>query len=211
MDIRRLYQPIESHEFAVQLNMAGTYQRLFSIASKSDHVIALKEALADPDSQHDMLLQIFRLVDKSIDLRYENPKDVAITIYVWALLSAYRPFGLVAAEYATRLRNAWWSTSFSNHTLQNSLLATETENWFEDIADALIHEKANSSESVIVINSLGSNLHNATYYVNFEPPSSGEDLPLPNYKSLAYHYELTVDYVTIYPSDFILYAAKVSS
>ncbi len=120
MNIRKVFQKIESHDFAAELNLALNLSSLFKIAEEQESVQNLKFLINDLKNSSIILLRIKELIEEKVDLRYENPYDTAVTIYTWALFSEHTQAGKIAAEYATSLRQGWWAIKYARDILNEA-------------------------------------------------------------------------------------------
>ncbi len=124
MDLKEIYHKIESHDTSGQLNLAPNLRHFFLYAEKLVCVQELRNLPNDPETITATLMRILSLVNEDIDIRYENPYDTAITIYLWDLFLRSEIVGKIAADYATRVRQGWWAPRYAQHVLKKTVFYT---------------------------------------------------------------------------------------
>lgn len=127
MSIKEVFRKIEGHDFSAQLNLAPNIRNFFRYAEKQECVQQLKQLLKDTENITATLIRITKLVGEKVDVRYENPYDTAIAIYTWALFIENRTAGKIAAEYATEIKQGWWTPKYAQQILKENAYYTPTE------------------------------------------------------------------------------------
>jgi len=80
-------------------------------------VLALLYASRDPKAQLLIAKRVLSLAERDFDLRYVNPADPAITVYLWVLEMANRPIAEAVGQAALGLKNGWWAPRFARRLL----------------------------------------------------------------------------------------------
>jgi len=127
MMIQKLFKQIESHDFAAELNLALNLRNFFKIAERQECVRQLRQMLKDAKNITTTVIRIAKLAKQKVDARYENPYDTAIAIYTWALFLENRTAGKIAAEYATEIKQGWWTPKYAQQILKEIAYYTPTE------------------------------------------------------------------------------------
>lgn len=126
MDLKEIFHRIESHDTSAQLNLAPNQRHLFLYAEKFECVQELKNLLNDPKIMTATLIRLVSLSNEDIDIRYENPYDTAITIYLWTLFLQSELVGKVAAAFAMKLSQGWWAPKYAQQVLKETTFYTPT-------------------------------------------------------------------------------------
>ncbi len=108
MNLDEVLRIIESHDFAVELNVSsdwGTFQR---ILREHSAVRRLDELLVLPANQNRVLHRVRELSQREADPRYENQWDVALSVYLSALERHGEVLGRMAASAGRRVSQSWW-------------------------------------------------------------------------------------------------------
>ena len=133
MDIKAAFREIESHETSAQLNLAPNLRHLFLYAEQLESVQKLRELLEKQDNINLTLMRIVSLTNETIDHRFENPYDIAITVYTWALFLRLAIAGKIAADEAAKLRQGWLAPKYARHVEAESANFTASAiEWGED-------------------------------------------------------------------------------
>ena len=135
MDIREIFYKIESHDTSAQLNLAPNLRHLFLYAEKLECAQKLKKIINDPEIMTATLVRILSLSNEDIDIRYENPYDTAITIYLWALFLQSEIAGKIAANDVARLRQGWWAPRYAQQVLKETVFYTPTPTGIEEVRE----------------------------------------------------------------------------
>ena len=130
-DQTRLFQAIESDEFAVRLNIAGTSNIFLELLSGDvyyEHFLDWLNQKASQEKRVEAVLnRILDLVRLQVNLRYENPYDVALAAYVWALSTVSPGHGRIAAELAVGAPQTWWAEQIAASLLEKDSAITNRE------------------------------------------------------------------------------------
>lgn len=120
MNLQDTISQVESHGFAVQLGVASDW-RTFRRALR-EHPVAnrLNELLATTANQAAVLRRVQSLSQRETDARYENPWDVALTVYVDALHRHDQVLARLAASAARRAGHIWWISRVVDRVLTSA-------------------------------------------------------------------------------------------
>ena len=121
MNANEVMHAIESPEFAARVNVASDFQTFLREASEQEAVSSLRRELASDDIRRRLCDRICQLARQQIDLRYENPNDTALTLYLW-LLSLKEPQRAkrAAAVVVAHARQCWWATKVAYRLLHDT-------------------------------------------------------------------------------------------
>lgn len=106
--MKALLSLIESPGFAAATGIASDLRTMIKLASARPVGEILRYA-AQPRHQLTLAKRIASLGEQDIDVRYQNPADTAVAVYLWILSVVNPAFAKAAAPAALALRNGWWS------------------------------------------------------------------------------------------------------
>lgn len=122
--LQRLFETIESHEFASKVGVASRFSTLEEMFRGESATQALLHLTARQKiSALDKRLRV--LCSKQIDERYTNPWDFAITAYLWILWMEEAELEGVLKVVA-QTGNLWWGKYLSDYltSLQAEFMIT---------------------------------------------------------------------------------------
>lgn len=113
---------IESAQFSALVNLSSGRRTFEKICGKDSVVKALLEKLLNSESVlgWQVLNRVAILSQQKIDSQYENPNDVALAVYIWALSLVKLELAETAAQFALSAPNCWWAKMFAMHILKNT-------------------------------------------------------------------------------------------
>ena len=109
MTIEQVQEIIESAEFAGELSVASTLDSFLKGVGQSRVSVELSALLDKRVHREQILHRIYSLVAEAVDIRFENPRDTAIAVYLWVLHGKDPQIGRVAASAISKARQCWWS------------------------------------------------------------------------------------------------------
>ena len=116
--IMEIMDTIESRRLDARLNVASSFSIFFKAAYREQAPRALIEKMHNSPRNIWLVLQrTVELTQKEIDLRYENPWDTALTVYMWALSLVDLEIAETAAAFVAEADNCWWAKKLANHIL----------------------------------------------------------------------------------------------
>lgn len=125
---------IESLEFAARVNIASDLRTFLRIAGDQESVRTVLSEIASEEKQQRVLSQALRLSRLQVDLRYENPWDSALAVYLWVLSLKVLPLAQVAAEAAVQAPRCWWAFRVADGILRGTLPhSTQTSRRDDDV------------------------------------------------------------------------------
>jgi len=133
VNLEDIMTSLEGHEFAAGVNVASDFRTLQGLIRKDESVRSLSHALTAHDARDRVLRRVQDLARREVDARYENPWDVALTVYVLALHAGNALAGRMAAFAAQRAPRCWWVTRAIAHVLREVEQRGATSNWLLDI------------------------------------------------------------------------------
>ena len=122
MTFEEALHDIESHEFAAHVNLASDLATFLRIANDHESVRTLLSGIVSIDRQKHLLSEVLRLSRLEVDIRYENPWDSALAVFLWVLSLRSPRLAPVAAEATIQTRQCWWALRVAHGILRESLL-----------------------------------------------------------------------------------------
>jgi hypothetical protein len=107
---------IESTTFDAATGVASDLDTLLKAATGTP-VAEIMRAARSSAWQLILAKRILELAERDIDLRYLNPADTAITVYLWILANTRPSLAEGVATAAVGLRNGWWAPRMSRRIL----------------------------------------------------------------------------------------------
>lgn len=107
---------IESTAFDAATGVASDLDTLLKTAM-GEPVAEIMRAAGTSEAQLVLAKRIPELVDRDFDLRYLNPADTAITVYLWILARARPSLAEGVATTVLGLRNGWWALRMARRIL----------------------------------------------------------------------------------------------
>jgi hypothetical protein len=117
----RAVRAVESLDFRIRLNVASGLTPLLLAFAEEPALVELVDALKDADVREGLVNHVADLAGKSVDPRYESDADIALAAFVWALATADRSVGQIAAQVACRAPQCWWAPKVSSAVLLGAL------------------------------------------------------------------------------------------
>lgn len=114
--MQALMAMVESSTFDAAVGVASDLRTMLK-ASAGQVSRELARAASLPRNRLWLAKRILTLCERDFDVRYQNPLDTAVTVYLW-ILSMTDP--LLAGAVATSvlgLRNGWWAPRFAREVL----------------------------------------------------------------------------------------------
>lgn len=120
MPLTRLVQEIESHSFAIDTNVVSGTRSFYRAVAQQRIVRQLWSDIQDVRLARELVFHVSKLSRQRIDIRYENPLDTALAVYLWTLWSTHPELARVAAEAVAQAPNCFWSARLSERILQQN-------------------------------------------------------------------------------------------
>jgi hypothetical protein len=113
MSLQDVMRKVEDHGFSAEMNLVSGSKAFHKGLRNHPVFRELLEALKEPHAPDRILQQIIELSTQPVQPHFENPFDVALTVYLTAL-DLHRP-DLVrrAAENVSKAPNCWWAAEMS--------------------------------------------------------------------------------------------------
>jgi hypothetical protein len=124
-------QQIESHDFAAYLGVANNLEMLYTLATQEQGVGELAVLLRDHAVARNLLAHVASIIREQEDVRYRNPRDAAIAVYIWMLAQTQPALALLAAGAALNAPRLWWA--------KKAALSVTSGTWMEGTAEAKAH------------------------------------------------------------------------
>jgi hypothetical protein len=116
--LKDLFTEIESNDFSAQLNVVSGLRSFLHATSKAGAVDRLLNAMQEREHCNLVLNRILELSKIQPDPRYENPRDVALAVYLWLLKIKNRDLAEIGAETISRVPQCWWARYISQGILE---------------------------------------------------------------------------------------------
>lgn len=132
MNIDEIIAQVESEEYLAQLNIASGKQQFLEVLSQHTTYLALLDKCKTLKNSLFVLSRIERLIHLDIDIRFENPNDVALATYLHALSESssahHEPvIAIIGALLITQARQIWWSRFLAETILLQSQISETTQ------------------------------------------------------------------------------------
>lgn len=112
-------QSIESPQFAARFGFASDLPSFTNALARDDTIAEVIGLLSKDSECVDLFIQKIRdLSGMHFDSCYENPNDIPIAAYGWALVAAYPEISGVIADLLSTVANSWWSGKLAAHIRQ---------------------------------------------------------------------------------------------
>lgn len=125
MIITKICDAIESHEMAAGVNIASSLGVALDIIRTHPTVRELAKELRSPLVAEHVLYRVLELTQRAVDLRYENPNDTALMIYVWLLSRRDTLLSSVACAAISNVPNLWWASKVATGIIQHRFTQNE--------------------------------------------------------------------------------------
>ncbi|MFQ5778170.1 MAG: hypothetical protein ACE5IP_09195 [Terriglobia bacterium] len=125
--MERLFQGIESHEFAARVNLASGFRHFLQILLSQKSFQQLADLARDKQATIEILRRIVAVSNVRVDLRYENPFDAGLAAYLWVLYLTNPPIAYIGAEVISPPVNCWWTSQITERILREVDTDTEPE------------------------------------------------------------------------------------
>jgi hypothetical protein len=112
-----LLETIESPRTSALVNVVSGYSQFLQTLSSLPATQELLNQIKSDDDVHELLSRIVELAYTPFDTRYENPHDVALASYLWALsmtvpLAAHAVAGIVYG-----CEGSWWARKLAERLI----------------------------------------------------------------------------------------------
>jgi hypothetical protein len=122
MNLEQVINNIESMDFSIRLNVVSSLTTYLHALRKERGFQLLYRAMATGDGSNTVSQRLNNLAQQRPDARYENPHDVALSVYTLLLYWLDRRAGKSAAEMVSRVGQCWWATRIAKSILQREAM-----------------------------------------------------------------------------------------
>lgn len=141
MSLETVFADIESNEFAARVSIASSLSifkdALHGQESYRDLVVALSSESKRQTNSKIILNRLNQLLRLSTDYQYENPNDIALATYTYALAESNSSWANVAASLVVQAHRTWWFNAIAGDVLR-------------DIGTQLVDKQALAASSAII-------------------------------------------------------------
>lgn len=113
MTFKKIMKEIESHNFAAYLNVVGNFENFINTIKKLELVWMLLEELNSEKKVQKLAKRVLDISGQKIDPKYENPKDIALSIYIWLISLKDLELAKMIAKTAIQIPQSWWTKRMS--------------------------------------------------------------------------------------------------
>lgn len=118
MTIAELFNAIESHKMAAEVNIASSRRLANEIVRSHPIVRELADKMKKPRVTERIFLRLLGLTSQATDPRYENPSDIALLAYLLLLSWRDRQLALIAGSAVCQMPNLWWASKMATDILE---------------------------------------------------------------------------------------------
>lgn len=189
MNFKQALAEIESDNFAAKVNLASDFNTFLRIAEDQDAIQFALQELDSKNEQLDVYLRIYEISKQTVDIRYENPWDTALTIYVWLLSMKNPDLAFSASKIVSQIGQCWWAEKLSRHVIfrhqQYNESDIDEQSWYPLSTLARSSFKAENTGDVVLCSTffafeaLADKLLNATFNMIVQADNTqNEDLQI---------------------------------
>jgi hypothetical protein len=152
MSLSTAVHEIESHGFAARLGIANNVDMLRILAAQEPCVRELVSSLQNAGDASRLLSHASSLIREQDDVRYRNPRDTAIAIYIWALGQTQPAFAALLAAEVIRAPRLWWARKLALTLLANGAISHDIETVTERVLlkGEWQNESSTEKESLVI-------------------------------------------------------------
>ena len=126
MKLVDLFETIESHSTAGQINLASHFAQAVRLVQEHTAFGHLLNEITERSKGEKVLRRVLELAENGVDVRYENPYDVALMMYALALLQQQPPIASIASAALLRVPRLWWALKVATMILEHQLDRSES-------------------------------------------------------------------------------------
>ena len=125
MNWQEALEEIQSVEFDVDLNVVSSANAFFRAVAREPAVLeAYRQMRELGELREDLLGRIYDLAAQEIDLRYENPNDTPLAVFLWLTYFGAPDFAPMAAGMVGRAPQCWYAWKLVRRILSPPPAAT---------------------------------------------------------------------------------------
>jgi len=118
MSFESLIIEIESHPFVLRAMLASDIRTFVDGIALEPKVIDLVNALSmEPHTKSRLFAHILELTKQRTDVRYRDPHDVPLAVYLWMLNAIDPSLAQLAAQLVCPVPRCWWAAKMSHQIL----------------------------------------------------------------------------------------------
>lgn len=177
---------IEGLEFAARLNMASSLATFLNRARREQAVQAIFASLDTPRCLGQVYLRTLELAQEEVDIRFENPRDVALAVYLWVTSLKDTAMAEGMAQLVLKAPQCWWATTLARRQMglkdgkKTAALHDIDENVIDQLRTHVGIKGEPESDMVVVLNvgGISGRFGVASVYNTVAVP--GEDVVVPS-------------------------------
>lgn len=171
MTFKKAIREVESHEFAVLLNLASDLKGFFRAAEQQKPIEIIYKELDEKEKIRYLLEEIIELSKQGVDLRYENQWDIALAIYVWLINLKDPHLAKIAAGITLQIPQCWWAKKISCKILFGEYVEYDVNTKLHEKVfqgPKFINKTLNSGEDILLFNLISVLTINLKYNYNVQ-------------------------------------------
>jgi hypothetical protein len=176
MNWEQAIEEVESIEFDAQVNVASSTRGFFKAAARHSAVAQLLSCLSESgESAEELLGRIYQFSQFAVDPRYRHPKDTALAIFLWVMVSDKPEYGQLAAQFVDFAPNCWHAKKMARDVLYPDPLPSGNE-WYGE-TEPIWKSSGTSQDDQILVLDQRSALSQARFLPGSSVASSTDSVP----------------------------------
>jgi hypothetical protein len=176
MPLNDLLAEIESTRFAVHVGVASDFATLIRGARAEDSVNELLRCATEEEQRSQIMHRAIQLARRNVDIRYENPSDTALTVYLWVLMQTDLALSQLLAGVFAIAPQLWWAKKLSLAVLDQRANVSEASTTEEVQVQPQSVESRNREQSADTV-LFPVPLANTFWFRLLDPESRTADVP----------------------------------
>ena len=125
MNWQEALEEIQSVEFDVNLNVVSGTNAFFRAVAREPIVLGIYQEMRESgELREEILGRVYDLAAQEIDLRYENPNDTPLAVYLWLTYFGAPDFAAMTAVRVDQAPQCWYARKLSRRILEPPPSAT---------------------------------------------------------------------------------------
>ena len=119
MNWQEALEEIQSVEFDVNLNVVSGTNAFFRAVAREPIVLGIYQEMRESgELREEILGRVYDLAAQEIDLRYENPNDTPLAVYLWLTYFGAPDFAAMTAVRVDQTPQCWYARKLSRRILE---------------------------------------------------------------------------------------------
>jgi hypothetical protein len=125
--IVHLFERIESPAFHAQLGVISGFALFVRALAETPEVQDLTRAALTAEARNALYQRILEVSRRPVDPEFENPWDIALSAYLWALNQQDPSLALAAAEAVVQTEDCWWAKKIGLNIIEAARVHAASE------------------------------------------------------------------------------------